>query len=117
MNNKIFAKAPNKDGYLFWERSRWKFHNSDGDLEDAYTELANLIKQIMDIHFGYRYMVDVVVRAHDNYGDTYNLYCTCEEDGWFTAAWDWMEVQDKMYFDWLVPFDELLDEVNTIIMD
>lgn len=115
---KIFAKSPDPNGYLFWERKRWKFGNPNGDQEDAYDELSILLEKIVDTHFE-RYYGDLVVRMHDDYGDTYQLYCEYEDSdiGYLTAQWDWLEAQNEMYLDWVALFDELIEEVHQIIMD
>lgn len=113
---KIFAKAPGPNGYLFWERSRWKFNNKDGDQDSAYDELSDLLEEIVRSHFD-NYLADLVVRMHDNNGDIYDLYCEVDDGGYNTAAWDWLEAQDEMYLDWVALFNDLVEEVHHIIMD
>lgn len=114
---KIFAKSNNPNGYLFWERKRWKSYNPDGDQDSAYDELSSLLSRIVEEDLGLYYS-DLIVRMHDDYGDTYQLYCPVEEGpGYFTAEWDWMEAQNEMYLDWVALFNDLVEEVHHIIMD
>lgn len=118
MNNKILAKAPDKEGYLFWERSRWDFNNPDGDLDDAYNELSKLLESLVQDVFD-NYRASLIVRMHDDDGISYQLYCPYDSDhgAYLVAEWDWLETQDKMYLDWVAIFGDLVEEINEIIME
>ena len=118
MNNTIFAKAPDKEGYLFWERSRWVFNNPEGDLDDAYDELSKLLESLVEDVFD-NYYDSLRVRMHDDNGDTYRLYCPYDSEygAYLVAEWDWLEAQDKMYLDWVAIFGDFVEEVNKIIME
>ena len=101
--------APCRGGVKFWERSRWKAYNPDGDLEDGYTELSSLLTDLCEntiLYDGYPIRDSFIVGMHDELGDKYTEYVTYYGDGdYFTSESDWQEAQDEMYLDWVVPLE------------
>ena len=93
-------------GILFWDRERWKYNNPNGDMEDGYTELSNLLEHICDNHIlydGYPIRDTLIVGMHDETGDKYTEIVENYPDSGFNSTNDWQEAQQKMWLDWIIP--------------
>lgn len=99
--------APCRGGVKFWERSRWKFNNPDGDLEDGYTELGSILLDLCEntiLCEGYPIRDSFIVGMHDERGYKYIEYVSYYGDtDSFLSESDWQEAQDEMYLDWVMP--------------
>ena len=93
------------DGILFWDRERWKYNNPNGNMEDGYTELSNLLEYICDnymLYDGYPIRDTLIVGMHDETGDKYAEIVEHYDYG-FNSTNDWQEAQQKMWLDWIIP--------------